>query len=322
MTKNKSKINLFIVTISLLLIIAFLFYLKFYTTKELVTETQFNEKLNVKNSSIETKNNKRTYDLKVPPLVELSEEVISFNNQLLNDWPLNSEARSMNPNNKLHEVAKLESVQRESSQDVIDAIEAYFDDFAKNQIQIENLYLRCKILSKRIKDYEKRIFENKDKSSALEFIINSYYFHIGLSESGICRDLGSIRDPFYRWVSLARKGDKLSQLVLIDRLWLATKRGILDPYVYPLDYKDLRDEALMYLQKLASTGVTRAAMRLAVLYGKQTPKIIPTNKILEYYYSYLSSIKYNNDFYVDLDALYDKLSDKEKLRVDQMIKGS
>jgi len=206
---------------------------------------------------------------------------------------------------------------REDSIDVIDKINMYLNDPREYQIQLSSIVDKCRNLNTSLKQYTKSINENN--THLTELALNEYYFYQGINDSKICNKLGGEYDPFWVFLKLAREGDELAQLLLIDNLWKATNRKLLDVKKYPIKFMDIRDESVMYLQNLAAKGVHRASERLGRLYsGKE---ILPRNPQLEYYYYFLASQQNSaeiNVLSVNLSRLYNNLSDRQKQVVDRM----
>ena len=280
-------------------------------TNNLNSNKSINKK--VSEDSNKMKNDDKSLNLKsyqVQPIKEVTDKIKVFNIDIANDL-------SHDKNSKSKAINKLISKQRANSSDVVDTINDYYEDISKHQIEIDKLIGNCKRANETILGFEKVISDSNATLSEEAF--NQYYFFQGLINSGICKDVGTHRDPFFVILSSARKGDMLSRLLLTDHLYKAIQRKVIDTWKYPQEYMQIRDEAVMYLKQLAAKGVTRASVRLAQLYSYKSIAL-PPNMVLEYYYSYLALKQEEVEavYVQDPDSIYKRLTDRQKVIVDRM----
>lgn len=251
------------------------------------------------------------------PVVPMTSFIEEFNANVAIDLSLSDD------NAKHQEVGVLSVKFREDSDDVVAKIKEYMGDVAQNQIQIESLVGRCYRLNKNIKNMQKGINGNNSEQNRMEILFNEYYFYLGLQESKFCDTLGTKQDPFWKYLALARKGDELAQLLLLDNIILAVQksRKVINIQKDPIKYMNLRDEAIMYLHKLAARGVHRASEKLGRLYSGHDWDVVPQNPVLAYYYFYLANKQDGFEpipYDMNLNRFYDKLSEKQKSTVDRM----
>jgi len=272
------------------------------TPKKILTDNEDSLNKNNRNESLDT-----TYQ--IDAIQEATDEIEDFNLELI-------DLLGFDLNSKSNEISEFTSLKRNNSQDVVEKINWYLSNIEENQIQVNDLIIQCSNIEQKLKLYEKGILDKDKQISEMSF--NEYYFYNGLKESGICNILGTPKDPFYELLNLARNGNKLSQLLLIDNLYIATNRGLINVLKYPEYYKELRDEAVMYLKHLSHIGVTRASEKLGRLYSNKS-NMIPTDYVLQYYYSFLAQKQEGPErIYVNLDSIYEGMSDKQKAIADRM----
>jgi len=272
------------------------------TPKKILTDNEDSLNKNNRNESLDT-----TYQ--IDAIQEATDEIEDFNLELI-------DLLGFDLNSKSNEISEFTSLKRNNSQDVVEKINWYLSNIEENQIQVNDLIIQCSNIEQKLKLYEKGILDKDKQISEMSF--NEYYFYNGLKESGICNILGTLKDPFYELLNLARNGNKLSQLLLIDNLYIATNRGLINVLKYPEYYKELRDEAVMYLKHLSHIGVTRASEKLGRLYSNKS-NMIPTDYVLQYYYSFLAQKQEGPErIYVNLDSIYEGMSDKQKAIADRM----
>jgi len=246
------------------------------------------------------------------PLEHVSAEIMNFNEQvaidLFYDWD--------DEFSKINAVRFLENKQRHDSADVIEEINKYFENIVENQFEVSELASKCKRANKRFAEIEKKL--SQPDKIVTERLFNRYYFFQGLLESNICNDVGTRRDPFYVFLDSARKGNMLSQLLLTEHLYSALARKLINPWVYPLEYMDLRDEAIYYLKILSSKGVARASSKLTQIYLSRN-YFLPPDSILAYYYNFLAVKQGEGVAHVtDISELYYDLTKEQKIIVDRM----
>ncbi|WP_154223885.1 hypothetical protein [Marinicella rhabdoformis] len=201
-------------------------------------------------------------------------------------------------------------VTEESSFKFIDKI---LEDVEGEQLSVRQLFLRCN----KLKDEPKKYSEGESLMYPNDVLIHSIY------KKGLCHMVGSNKDPFYMYLELARKGDMLSQLLLIDDLGFAIKSGAINLKLYPMDYEELRQEAKQYLENLSANGVKKASDRLVYLYKDQ--RFFPEDKVKQYFYAYLAEKQNGFEYMVEpwnsSEHYYEVLSDEEKLRADRMVRS-
>lgn len=253
----------------------------------------------------------------IQPVEQVSDEIVSFNEQLVKDLTIDYSDESA----RINAVDFLQNKQIQGSAYVVEKINKYYENIVDNQIEVSDLILRCKSAKKEITEIEKGL--TKSDKIVTERLLSRYYFSQGLLESNICDDLRTTRDPFFVFLESARKGDMLSQLLLTDHLYRALTRKLINPWKYPLEYMDLRDEAITYLKILASKGVSRASARLTHMYSSSS-LFMPPDRVLEYYYSFLAEKQerlegfYHGLYLRDSSKLYYRLTEEQKIIVDRM----
>lgn len=111
----------------------------------------------------------------------------------------------------------------------------------------------------------------------------------------------------------------LSRLLLTAHRYKAIQRKVINTWRFSLEYMQIRDEAVVYLQQLAAKGVTRASVKLSQMYSFNSVAL-PPNRVLEYYYSYLAIKQEGIDkvYVKDPVSIYKRLTDKQKAIVDRM----
>ncbi|MCF6288739.1 MAG: hypothetical protein L3J53_05815, partial [Proteobacteria bacterium] len=249
----------------------------------------------------------------IQPLEQVSAEIASFNEQLTKDLTSSFDDKSA----KKNAIIFLQDKQRKNSVDVVEKINEYFNDIVENQIEVSDLILSCFNAKKKLAKIEKGLTESNNVVTERSF--NMYYFYQGLLESKICNDMNNSRDPFFAFLKSARKGNMLSQLLLTDHLYSAMIRKLIDTWKRPLEYMNLRDEAISYLKILAAKGVIRASVRLANIYSSRSI-FVPPNRVLEYYYTFLAKKQGGIEaaYVRDPNDIYYYLTDKQKAIVDRM----
>jgi hypothetical protein len=180
-----------------------------------------------------------------------------------------------------------------------------------HQLAMRELFGSCLALKKRETD----TLESSTTSNKLNF----EYQLLALQKSGYCDHIGTKSDPFYVILDLARKGDKVAQLYLIDDLNYAIQRGLINPKIYPIEYNDLRNEIIGYLKSLSARGVIQATMNLQRVYGTRN-FLLPKDEVMRYYYAVLVEKQSNNQVIYDYPSnqLYDWLTETEKVKADKM----
>ena len=301
---NKKIILYFLILIVSVVFVSFVLITK---NKIAVDNFQTSEVQNM----LETKsNNHKKLEHQVLDLLEVTDKINKFNTQIIQDISYS------NAGSKIRAIDELMSKQRNDPSDVIQIIDDYYEDIPKHQIEIAELIMKCKRANEHLSKFEKNISTSEIKLT--EDWFNQYYFYQGLIESKICNDIGTQRDPFFEMLKAARQGDILSQFLLTQNLDIAIKRGLINIAKYPLDYMNLRDEAVGYLKQLSAKGVKQASVRLAHLYSWNSQNF-PQDLVLQYYYSYLSNKRNGGEEVVlDTDSIYDDLTDKQKNIVDRM----
>ncbi|VAW36526.1 hypothetical protein MNBD_GAMMA01-2200 [hydrothermal vent metagenome] len=260
-------------------------------------------------------NNQKPAKLYQPiPVEPMSDYIKQLNTRMAQDLGLYRGSKSA-------EVLDLYRKSKENTDNVIIKIEEYFDDIAQYQIQTGRLMISCGDLNKKLHIQRQAIHQESTKLT--EMFFNKYYFYQGLYDSGVCKMMGTKKDPFWTLLKLARQGDEIAQLLLLQNIEYASYeyRKTVDIKKHPIEYMQLRDEAIGYLHKLASKRVYQAAERLGRLYSGRGWPVVPKNPLLAYYYYYLAN-KTNSferkPFEENLDQFYRVLTDKQKEIVDRM----
>ncbi len=193
-----------------------------------------------------------------------------------------------------------------------DQLMLIMEDPGNHQLVMRDLFSYCAALKER-------------ELGEIELSINSQLasenIFLTLQKSGYCNHIGTDSDPFYIILDLARKGDKLAQLYLIDDLHYAIERGLIQPKLYPIEYNDLRTEIIDYLKSLSARGVVRATVNLQKVYDTSN-FLFPTDPVLVYYYTVLGE-KQSNDqglYFYTSDQLYQRLTKSQKARADRITK--
>ena len=297
--------------LSLLIFISSVFMISFFLmSKKKIKLDNFNTAQTQEVKDTKTADDRNKLQHQVLAIQEVTDEIDRFNAQIVQDLSF-SDAGS-----KIRAVDNLLSKQRNDSSDVIQTIRNYYGDVPKHQIEISELIMKCQRANEHILKFEQKISTPEDKLT--EDWFNQYYFDLGLTESKICKDLGTPRDPFFVMLKAAREGHILSQFLLTQNLDIAIQRKVINILKYPLEYMYLRDEAVGYLQQLSAKGVTQASTRLAHLYSWHS-RTLPKNLVLQYYYSYLANTQRNGKgVLLDTDSIYNDLTDKQKAIVDRM----
>jgi len=113
-------------------------------------------------------------------------------------------------------------VTEERSSQFIDDI---LNNAEENQLSLRQLFLRCNKLKNEREKYtlgENLVYPN-------DILIYAMY------KKGTCNLLGTKSDPFYTYLDLARGGDMLAQLLLIDDLGYAIDTGAINLNLQPLE---------------------------------------------------------------------------------------
>lgn len=260
-----------------------------------------------------------------------SVRVSEFNNYILND--VNSTFGYSNSETIIDELL--------SSTSAIDANESSIEWSVKEIIKIKEnpeskslitreLYSYCDALQKHLKSTNNRL-ELIDREK-----LRGKYFLMALNRSEYCSSMGTKDDPFFQLLKLARKGDQLAQLFLIEDFYQAIERKLIRPKLYPLEYNALRNEIVSYLEQLSAGGVQQATFYLAFLYDNDNSqskisKYVPEDKVLQYFYLMRIEKQYSN---WDMDLpwvggplailkspleVYQSLSKSEKNKADRML---
>ncbi len=185
-------------------------------------------------------------------------------------------------------------------------------DPQKHQLEMRELFGYCDALKKRVTG----ITDDSTQSTLFgEDIL------LALQKSEYCSYVGTVADPFYIILNLARKGDKIAQLYLIDDLYFAIQRGLINPNINPLEYYDLRTEIIDYLVTLSSSGVVQASINLQKLYSTSN-FLVPVDKVLAYFYAVLVEKQSNGQMIYDYPSnqLYERLTESQKQRADRITK--
>jgi hypothetical protein len=199
----------------------------------------------------------------------------------------------------------------------VDAIAAELKNFvhnpAENLTSIRELEVYCSALRTR---------ENNNFPEDMSTSPKAEMFLLALQKSELCSNYLTENDPFYIALDLARKGNKLAQLFLVEDLGHAMQRGLVNPQLHPLEYNDLKNEAIDYLKVLSAQGVVQATINLKNIY-KSSAFLVPRDDVLHYYYAFLAEKQSNNRnlFFRNSDQLYDQLSDKEQSKADRMTRN-
>jgi len=254
--------------------------------------------------------------LSLPKRVATTDEVEVFNQKVFNSIRLG-------PESKVDEIYNLfKPPQKDNSKYFEDKIKAYFEDYEENFHQIENLAFYCINLKDKLYSLEMRL---EDNSKIFEEELNEYFFNKALMVSEACKKYGTREDPFWMMVRLARKGNDEMRLFLLKYMYFAIRRGAINTKVHPEMYFALRNEAERYLQNFAAKGVIYATEFLYRQYALELDnKLLPTNKVLGYYYAYLADVQNSVSYGYwekDLLQMYDRLSEKQKKIADRMTKN-
>lgn len=235
-----------------------------------------------------------------------SQYISELNSQLIIDLGSHEDS-------KIKEVIKFTEKSRVNANDVIEKIHEYFDNLGIYQIQVTSVLDHCPNLKSRVKETEKELFMHGNNFIEADF--NFYYFNKGLLESGLCNKNRN-QDPFFLFLELARSGDSLAQLLMINHLYSAIARDVINIKQQPLEYMFLRDEIIGYLSKLSSRGLIRATEILASEYEGRG--LLPEDRVLKYYYVYRKLKQMDPTRGDNRLRSYDYLTDKQKTIVDRM----
>lgn len=303
---NKSKYYLLISV--LLVIIAALIY----SVRQSTNNTTTKHKLNNQHPSQVTANlNQPTstgrIDGQLSEIFKPSEEIHAFNQYL--DKTVSINGTSLN-DTMLSEL--INTINADTIDEAANQLAAVRKDPQKHQLLMRDLFANCYALKTR----EDGTYDPKMKS-----MLAAEHLLLALQKSGYCRIIGTMEDPFYLILGLARKGDKLAQLYLIDDLYYAINRGLIKPKLYPLEYNDLRTEVIAYLQQLSGQGVIQATINLQRLYDT-SGYLVPQDKVMAYYYAVLAEKQSHKQaiYMYTTDELYERLSEDQKVRADRMTK--
>ncbi len=172
----------------------------------------------------------------------------------------------------------------------------------------------------------------KAVETQLDGVLKNRPFEKSLWDSGYCSSLGNKNDPFFQYLDIARKGNKLVQLMLHTELYLAIERGAVNPRLTPIVFNDLKNETLGYLKDLSAQDVSLASIKLSREYLSDG-LLFSTDKVLSYYYLALYEMQHpsfqdhpwescnsESDYCKSPDELYQTLTEAEKERADRMTK--
>lgn len=248
--------------------------------------------------------------------------IYELNQQVRNE--IDGLGYSRNPT-VLDEIIDLTNDIDTSQTDIRQAVESIVD-IKKNpqskSLVIRELYSYCDALKRLVKN-------TNNELERLE--VRGKYFLIALHRSGYCLSMGTRDDPFFQILRLAREGDQLAQLFLIEDFHKAMQRQLIKPKLYPIEYNDLRNEVIAFLEQLSNQGVEQATLYLAFLYDNsesesELSQYLPENKMLHYVYL-MKHQKQSADMGQTLitwknpSQVYETLSDKEKAQANRMLKN-
>jgi len=314
------KRNIYLIILFISISVSMVIYIGWQYSGNVSTRTKVQLELKEKVKQQKVKLEKDKYQISKP--LESNPIIEQFNTQLTQDFSYGDDS-AQSAISVLRSKGDKDG-SRESGEEVKNKILQYFENFAKNQIQIEEIGIFCAKLKSRIYRAEKGL--SQINQQILDVFYNEYYFDIGLSDSKVCDVFGTKRDPFWMSLKLARQGNMMSQFLLLDNLWKATRkyRKAVNIYKDPIEYMQLRDEAIGYLKQLSVRGVHRASERLGRLYSGRGLELVPADPILTYYYFYLAKKQDRFElqpFDVNLDRFYNILTDKQKDIANRMTEG-
>lgn len=303
----KNKYLLFCLIFVILLVAFFIF-----NTTENYSETKL-QSLSKKNKNIPQTvrhiNQENEIDLAIITKTKKpSKEIIDFNHYLVNNIDYQGFGTSENLLSNLQGVIQEHNVDK-----VAEALKNMIQSPEENLSSIRELDIFCSALKKRENN---TLNLPKGKSTSYRGEI----FLLALQKSGICSHYLTEKDPFYIALNMARKGNKLAQLFLVEDFGRAIDRGLITPHLHPLKYHDLKEEILGYLINLSSRGVPQATIMLKNLYSSNR-FLVPQDDVLHFFYAYLAEKQKNSRklFLKNSDELYSRLNENEKILADKMI---
>ncbi len=241
------------------------------------------------------------HDLKTEPILRPSSEVQAFNDFVTEN--ISQIGTGLKPT-LLYEVFESLNTGAIDIESAANQLMEIMKDPVVHQLSMRDLFSFCEAL-------EKRVMGTINES--VESSVEGEDFLLALQKSGYCKNIGTETDPFFVILGLARKGDKVARLYLIDDLYFAIQRGLIKPNLFPLEYHDLRAEIIDYLVSLSYTGIVQASLNLQRLYSTSN-FLVPEDKVMAYYYAVLV------DKQSDGQMLYDQLNETQKTRADRMTK--
>jgi len=244
--------------------------------------------------------------ISIPAAVGETQEIKEFNEFLINQ---------VSPLGYSNKDSLLANIQNTIDHDNIDVaaleLKKVLEDPQEHQLIIRELETSCHALRKR---------EVGQIDEIQHSMVKAELFLLSLQQSNFCSIYGTENDPFYISLNLARKGDKLAQLFLYEDLLSAMNRQLVSPVLFPIEYNDLRQEVIGYLNSLSSQGVSDATIKLANVYSDNA--IVPNDNFYRYYYTFLAEKQTGdrNTFFINSDELFDRLTENEKLRAERLVK--
>jgi hypothetical protein len=244
--------------------------------------------------------------LHIPVTIKETREINEFNEFLINQ---------VSPLGYSNKDSLLANIQNTIDHDNIDVaaleLKKVLEDPQEHQLIIRELETSCHALRKR---------EVGQIDEIQHSMVKAELFLLALQQSNFCTIYGTENDPFYITLNLARKGDKLAQLFLYEDLLSAMNRQLVSPALFPIEYNDLRQEVIGYLNNLSSQGVSDATIKLANIFSDNA--IVPYDNFYRYYYTFLAEKQTGerNTFFINSDELFDRLTYNEKLRAERLVK--
>ncbi len=306
------KITFFTLIVLFVIVIYFNNYYKKQEFKnnryDNINETK---KIDVNQSSVQNKHPKSSK-------LNFLKEIKKFNETV------NIDLNRNDLNSKYFEVDKLYDNNRKDTTDIEKQIHFYINDIEKYQIQVESLSKKCIKLNERLAEQSKILNSGRELQ---EGFYNQHFFDKGLFNTGFCENIGTKKDVFWEFVEIARRGNKIAQLLLFDRVFDAVSNGnvsILSAKKRPIEYMELRNEAINYLRVLSHQGVYKASLNLSRIYSKNNWSLIPNNSVLSYFYSYIADKQSGfeiSPYENNLEIIYSNLTKKEKDMADRMIES-
>jgi len=304
--------------------LAFIFVISLIIFSNIFNKTKINSNndtlIQNENTSISSNKNSLDNSYLVPELEPVSDEINELNLKLPKFFDI------LNFDSVINEVDRLSAQARENPADVIDQIREYVSDVKSYQIQLRKLQRGCGKNNEYLKVLEKIIADNHQNLQEMQF--NQYNFELGLKESGFCDRDGTSKDVFWLFLNIARQGDQLAQFLLLDNLLeMVMSKERFNIRKQPLEYMQLRDEAIGYLVILARKGMHRASDLLGKIYSSKNNSyydIVENNYLLAYYYFTLANKQSGSEpitYRVNPEVIYEKLTDKQKTIADRMTKN-